>query len=79
MKLLADLVAVRPFERPQLGKVIVPDWSRSLQGKVISVGNDVDELKIGDTVYFKATSGMESVFDGAPLRIMREEDVLCVL
>ena len=80
MKLLGDLIAVRPDStKPEKGKIVMPDWSRCLRGKVLAAGSDCKELAVDDHVAFRATSGMESVFDGAAIRIMREDDVDFVL
>lgn len=56
-------------------KIIMPDWSRSLRGRIVAKGPDVKDVEIGDRVTFVATSGMESVFDGVAVRIMREDDL----
>lgn len=75
--LLGDLVAVLPDSTRQTAGILLPDWQRSLTGSVLACGPDCTELKPGDKVSFGAASGMESVFDGAAIRIMREErDVL---
>jgi co-chaperonin GroES (HSP10) len=79
IKLLGDLVAVQPKAVAQRGQVFLPDWSRSLQGSVLAFGPDVRELKKGDTVTFRATSGMESVFNGVAIRIMRADDIDMIL
>jgi co-chaperonin GroES (HSP10) len=79
MQLLGDLVAVIPESTRPSGTIILPDWQRSLEGSVLACGPDCTEVKKGDRVQFGAASGMESVFDGAAIRIMREEkDILCV-
>jgi co-chaperonin GroES (HSP10) len=79
MQLLGDLVAVLPASTRQVGAIILPDWQRSLTGSVLACGPDCTELKVGDKVQFGAASGMDSVFDGAAIRIMSEEkDVLGV-
>lgn len=79
MQLLGDLVAVLPESTRQIGGIILPDWQRSLVGSVLACGPNCTELTVGDRVYFGAASGMESVFDGAAIRMMSEEkDVLTV-
>jgi co-chaperonin GroES (HSP10) len=75
MQLLEELVAIQPEPKPPGLKILTPDWTRCLKGKIIATGPDCHEVKIGDTVSFGATSGMESVFDGATIRIMRESDI----
>lgn len=79
MQLLGDLVAVLPESTRPTGTIILPDWQRSLTGSVLACGPDCTELKVGDRIQFGAASGMESVFDGAAIRVMSEErDVLCI-
>jgi len=80
MKLLGELIAVRPDSvKPPRGEVVMPDWSRCLRGRVLAVGPDCKELAVDDHIAFRATSGMESVFDGVAIRIMREDDCDMVL
>ncbi len=87
MNLLGDLVVIRPEETPQ-ARILLPDWQRSLRGTVIGVGpgkmladgsHMSMELKVGDFVTFGATSGMESMYAGKPIRTMREDDVHMVI
>ncbi len=77
IELLDQLIAVKPADAAR-GSILLPDWQRSLEGSVIAKGPAASELKIGDRVFFGAATGMESVFDGTPIRIMREDDVLAV-
>lgn len=83
MRLLGDLVAVRPGERKRT-KVILPDWQRSLEGVVLAVGPGAPringgvfqmEVRAGDRVTFGAAKGMEALHDGVPIRIMRQTDI----
>ena len=76
MQLLGELVAVRPDSvKPEKGKILMPDWSRCLRGRVLAVGPECRELAVGDHITFVATAGMESVLNGAAIRIMKESDV----
>ena len=87
MKLLEDLVVIRPEETPQ-ARILLPDWQRTLRGTVIAIGpgkmqedgtHIPPELKVGDFVIFGATAGMESVYAGKNIRTMREDDVDAVI
>jgi co-chaperonin GroES (HSP10) len=78
MQLARDLVAVLPGIKKK-SKVVVPDWQRSLQGEVLAVGTDVLDINVGDKVVFGAAKGMECVYDGAAIRIMKAEDVDMIL
>lgn len=83
-----DLIAVRPDElKPS--KVVLPDWQRTLKGFVLAVGPGKPnrngesvapmECQVGDYVQFGAAVGMESMYDGVMIRIMRDGDVDLVL
>jgi co-chaperonin GroES (HSP10) len=78
MQLLGELVAVLP-EPAAKTKVILPDWQKSLFGRVLAFGPEAKDVKIGDKVNFGAATGMESVLDGAAIRIMRESEIDFIL
>lgn len=79
-RLLGDLVMVLPESTRRPSGIILPDWQRSLYGSVLALGPEAsDDLKKGDKIYFGAATGMESVFSGAAVRIMRAKDILCVV
>lgn len=78
--LLDNLVAIRPGDPFELkSRIRLPDWQRVLRGTVIATGPKVTAIAADDVVVFGAAKGVESVFDGKPLRIMREDDVDGVL
>lgn len=86
MDLVGELVAVRP-DAPE-GGVLLPDWQRGLTGRVLAVGPGRELLngtrapmsvQVGDRVRFGAAVGMESTFNGEPLRVMRDSDIDMVL
>lgn len=83
-----DLIAVRPDElKPS--KIALPDWQRTLKGFVLAVGPGRAnrngkglapmECQVGDYVQFGAAVGMESMYDGVMIRIMRDGDVDLVI
>lgn len=78
-RLLGDLVIVLPESTLLASGIILPDWQRSLRGSLLALGPDAGDVKKGDTVYFGAATGMESVYDGASVRVMRVKDILCVV
>lgn len=87
MELLDDLVAVL-LDEPETGRVRLPDWQRSLSGRVIGVGPG-RPLENGtrapmsvaekDKVSFGAAVGMESMYNGHRIRVMRDKDIDMVL
>jgi len=48
------------------------------QGKVVSVGKEVKEVKIGDTVHFNKHVGIELVLDEKKYLTIREEEAYIV-
>lgn len=87
MQLLGELVAVRPDEVTE-SHIRVPDWERKLTGIVIATGPGKElragqlapmSVAPGDRIIFGAATGMESSFNGKPLRIMRNSEIDAVL
>lgn len=79
LKPLADRIIVQRFdaETKSRGGLIIPDsvQEKPQRGKVVAIGMQVKELKVGDVVLFKKYSGSEA--DAA--LIMKEEDVMAVV
>jgi co-chaperonin GroES (HSP10) len=73
INLIGELVAVQP--NPAESRISLPDWKRALNGKILAVGPEVQSAKCGDTVYFGAAVGMDSVFSGQEIRILKEQDI----
>lgn len=83
-QLLGDLIAVELEAWDPEAQVLTPSWHKSLRGRVVAVGQgrygDGETrlpmaCKVGDTVTFGAAAGMESLYEGVPIRIMRDTDV----
>jgi co-chaperonin GroES (HSP10) len=70
---LGSLLIVRT-NPPEAG-ITLPDWKRALNGTILAVGPEVREAKCGDTAYFGAAVGMDAVFNGEPVRILKEENL----
>jgi co-chaperonin GroES (HSP10) len=76
IRLLDDLVAIQVLDYAEVGQTIkLPDWRKTLQGKVIEKGSSCKELKKGARVIFGAAVGMEASVGGKNIRIMRLEDI----
>lgn len=82
-KLMEDLVAVEMLDEPE-GRVRLPDWQRTLRGRVVAVGpgrtlaqgaSAPMACHVGELVSFGAAVGMESVYDGMKLRLMHDSDI----
>ena len=86
-QLVGDLIAVQPMD-PVPTRIKLPDWQRTLRGKVIGVGPGAPlpngtaapmGCQVGDFIVFGATKGMESSYQGVSIRIMRDSDADAVL
>jgi hypothetical protein len=73
INLIGELVAVRPD--PAEAEILLPDWKRSLHGIVLARGPEVREVSKGTKVSFGAAVGMDSTFNGQPVRILKEQDL----
>src|ERR1700733_1161154 len=87
-RLLDDLIAVELLDKAE-GVIKLPDWQRTLRGEVVAVGpgrmleygeRAPMECRVGDTVYFPATAGIDSHYGvGKAIRLMRDTDVDAVV
>lgn len=61
--------------------IIIPDNAKEKpsQGKIIAVGNDVEEISIDDTVVFGKYSGNELTLDGAEFLVMDADDIFGII
>lgn len=61
--------------------IIIPDNAKEKpsQGKIIAVGNDVEEISIDDTVVFGKYSGNELTLDGAEYLVMDADDIFGII
>jgi chaperonin GroES len=61
--------------------IIIPDNAKEKpsKGKVIAVGNEVEEISVDDTVVFGKYSGNEITIDGTEYLIMESSDIFGLL
>ncbi|HEO98724.1 MAG: co-chaperone GroES [Campylobacterales bacterium] len=61
--------------------IIIPDNAKDKpsQGKVIAVGSEVEEVKVGDTIVFGKYAGSEITIDHTEYLIMEQSDALGIL
>ena len=83
LKPLADrLVAVREeAENKTASGLFLPDGAKEkpVVAKVVAVGKDVKEVKVGDRIVFKEYGPTELKTDGTEYLILEEKDVLATL
>ncbi len=63
------------------GGIVIPDTAKEKpeQGKVVAVGKDVEEIKMGDVIIFGNFAATEVKVDGKEYLIVREKEVLAVI
>lgn len=61
--------------------IIIPDSAQEKQnkGKVVAVGNDVKDVKVGDTVLYGKFNGTEINEGDEAFLILQEEDLLAIV
>lgn len=84
---MSDFIVVQMEQEPAT-TIKLPDWQRILRGEVIAVGpgrmlssgaRAPMACEKGNRITFAATAGMDSVFQGAPVRLMHDSDVDAVI
>lgn len=75
INLIGELVAIAPESTSGTEHIRLPDWKRQLKGTVVARGPDCNFISEGQVVGFGAAVGMDSVFAGQDLRIMKEQDI----
>ena len=83
LKPLADhIVAVREeAETKTASGLYIPEAAKekSVMAKVVAVGKDVKEVKVGDRIVYKEYSVTELKTDGKEYLIVKEKEVLATL
>jgi chaperonin GroES len=61
--------------------IIIPDNAKEkpLNGKVIAVSKEVEEISVGDTVVFGKYAGSELNLEGKEYLVMEDKDILGVM
>jgi chaperonin GroES len=64
-----------------LSGIIIPDSSKvkPLNGKVLSIGSEVEGVEVGDVVVFAKYTGTEIVVEGNEYLILSVDDILGLL
>lgn len=63
------------------GGIVIPDTAKEKpeQGKVVAVGKDVEEIKVGDVIVFGNFAATEVKVGGNEYLIVREKEVFAVV
>ena len=79
-KPLGDRVLVERVEETNTtaSGIIIPDNAKEKpsEGKVLAIGNDVEDVKEGDIVVFGKYSGTDLVLDGNEYLVLDVSDIL---
>ena len=69
-------------EEPKVGGLILTDQTnednRYLKAKVVSIGNLVEGIKEGDTIYYDKHAGHDISWKDSLYRVIRDGDVVLV-
>lgn len=63
----------------QNGIIIKSNGSRNILGNVISVGNNVVDIYVGDTIIFSKDNARTLVYENNEYLVINENDVLAVI
>ncbi len=74
-------VSYTPELEKTAGGLYIPESAKEKpqSGKVEAVGEEVKQIKVGDTILFDRYSGSKITFDNSEYLIIKEEDVLGIL
>ncbi|MDO8507063.1 MAG: co-chaperone GroES [bacterium] len=63
------------------GGIVIPDTAKEKpeQGKVVAVGKDVEEIKVGDVIVFGNFAATEIKVDGKEYLVVRQKEVLAII
>jgi len=80
---LGDRLLVERVEEPTTtaSGIIIPDNAKEKpsRGKVLAIGNDVEDVNVDDTVVFGKYAGTDLVLDGNEYLVLEVSDVLGVI
>ncbi len=82
LKLLRDFILVKPEQRTLSDVIHVVNSEKFNQGVIISVGNDVIDVKPGDNIKYGNGTYLDWPlynFEGIFYQIIREADIACVV
>lgn len=74
LNLIGELLAVR-IDDLKSERISLPDWKRALTGTVLAKGPACRDVDLESKVSFGAAVGMDSVFNGQEIRILKEKDL----
>jgi chaperonin GroES len=80
---LADRLVIEQVQAEEVSAsgIILPDSAKEKpsEGKVLAVGKDVEEVKVGDVVLYAKYGPTEVKVDGKEVVLAKEEDILGIV
>lgn len=80
---LADRLVIEQVQAEAVSAsgIILPDSAKEKpsEGKVLAVGKDVEEVKVGDVVLYAQYGPTEVKVDGKEVVLAKEEDILGIV
>jgi chaperonin GroES len=75
------LVEKAEVEEKTASGIIIPDSAKESQnrGKVLAIGKDVEDVKVGDTVLYGKYNGTEIKENDKEYMIINSEDLLAIV
>lgn len=75
------LVEKAEVEEKTASGIIIPDSAKETQnrGKVLAIGKDVEDVKVGDTVLYGKYNGTEIKENDKEYMIINSEDLLAIV
>lgn len=75
------VVGILMVRNKTAGGLILPEGATDPQAycKVISVGNEVENIKVGDIVVCHIRGGMDAVFEKEITKVLKEDEIYGVL
>ena len=75
--LILDSVGQNEYEKN--GIIVKTSSVLNLIGNVICIGNEVDEIKVGDKVIYNEHDARKIVYEGNEYFVINEKDVLAII
>jgi co-chaperonin GroES (HSP10) len=73
-------IFIKPHEVEKVGRIFLPQLGLAstapISGEVLAVGEEVEELQKGDTVYFPQGTGLKHYINGESILLMDEDHVI---
>jgi len=69
-------------DRMSDGGIVIPDVAVNLPQltcKIMSIGDDVDCVNVGDIIYCHRNAGMDILIDTKPMKVLKDEEIYAIV